>query len=40
MMEELIGYDAIALGGVIRKGEISPLESLDITTENTRDSLP
>ena len=32
-MEELIGYDAIALGGLIRKGEISPVELLDSTIQ-------
>ncbi len=33
MTEELIGYDAIALGGLTRKGEISPVELLDITIQ-------
>jgi amidase len=27
--DELMGYDALALGGLIRKGEISPLETID-----------
>ena len=32
-MEELIGYDAIALGELIRKREISPGELLDSTIQ-------
>ena len=32
-MEELIGYDAIALGRLIRGGEISPVELLDSTIQ-------
>jgi len=31
MTDELIGYDALALGGLIRNGEISPVELLNIT---------
>jgi len=31
MTDEMIGYDAIALGILVRKGEISPTELLDIT---------
>jgi amidase len=33
MMDELIAYDAIALGGLIRKGEISSIELLNIIIE-------
>jgi amidase len=33
MFDELIGYDAIALGELIRKGEISPVELLEITIQ-------
>ena len=33
MTDELLGCDAIALGELIRKGEISPVELLDITIE-------
>ena len=32
-MEELTGYDAIALGELIRKGDISPAELLDSTIQ-------
>ena len=32
-MDDLIRYDAIALGGLIRKGEISPVELLDSTIQ-------
>ena len=31
MIEELIDCDAIALGELVRKGEISPIELLDTT---------
>jgi hypothetical protein len=34
MKHELIGYDAIGLGELTRKGEISPIELLDITIYN------
>ena len=33
MSDEFIGYDAIALGELIRKGEISPVELLEITIQ-------
>ena len=33
MIDELIEYDAIGLGNLIRKGEITPLELLEITIE-------
>ena len=33
MVDELIGYDAIALGELIRKGEISPVELLETTIQ-------
>jgi amidase len=33
MKDELIGYDAIGLGELIRKGEISPIELLEITIQ-------
>ena len=33
MKDELIGYDGIALGRLIRKGEITPLELVEITIE-------
>ena len=33
MKDELIGYDGIELGNLIRKGEITPLELLEITIE-------
>lgn len=32
-MEELIGYDAVALGDLIHKGEITPVELLDSTIQ-------
>ena len=32
-MDELIEYDAIGLGELIQKGEISPIELLDITIQ-------
>lgn len=31
MTDELIGYDALALGTLIRKGDVSPVELLDVT---------
>lgn len=31
MLDELIGYDAIAMGELIQKGEMSPIELIDIT---------
>jgi hypothetical protein len=34
MMDELIGYDAIALGGLIRKGEINPIELVNIIIDD------
>ena len=33
MKDELIGYDGIALGRLIRKGEITPRELVEITIE-------
>jgi amidase len=33
VLDELIGYDAIALGGLIQKGQISPIELIDITIQ-------
>ena len=33
MTDELIRYDAIELGNLIRKGEITPMEILEITIE-------
>ena len=33
MSDELIGHDAIALGELIRKGELSPVELLEVTIE-------
>jgi amidase len=33
LKDELIGYDGIALGRLIRKGEITPLELMEITIE-------
>ena len=33
MRDELIEYDAIALGELIRKGEIKPAELIDITIQ-------
>jgi amidase len=33
MSDELVGFDAIALGELIRKGELSPVELLEITIE-------
>ena len=33
MLEELIGYDAIALGKLIRTREITPIELLDSTIQ-------
>ena len=32
-MDELIGHDAVALGELVRKGEVSPLELVDITIQ-------
>ena len=40
MTDELIGYDAIALGELTRKGEISPVELLDITIERIEEFNP
>lgn len=34
MTEELINHDAVALGELVRKGEISPVELLDDTIQN------
>jgi amidase len=33
MRDELIEYDAVSLGELIRKGEIKPIESIDITIQ-------
>ena len=33
MIDEFIGYDAIALGELIRKGEITPFELLEVTIQ-------
>ena len=33
MGDELIEYDAVSLGGLIRKGEIKPIELIEITIQ-------
>ena len=33
MTDELIGYDAVALGELLRRGEISPIELLEMTIQ-------
>ena len=39
-MDELIEYDAIALGELTRRGEISPIELLDITIKRIEEFNP
>ena len=39
-MDELIEYDAIGLGELIRKGEISPIELLNITIQRIEEINP
>jgi amidase len=40
MKEELAGYDAIALGELVRQGEISPVELLDVTIQRIEEINP
>jgi amidase len=40
MKEELVGYDAIALGELVRKGEINPIELLDVSIQRIEETNP
>ena len=40
MIEEFIDYDAMALGELVRKGEISPVELLEATVQNIEEFNP
>ena len=40
MVDELIGYDAIGLSELIRKGDITPTELLDLRMSHGMASIP
>ena len=40
MIEEFIDYDAMALGELVRKGEIGPVELLEATVQNIEEFNP